>query len=141
MRKTLTLFLLGLLLAACSREPGTDSQLYDRYRQRTDFTAAWVEGFRLNDTVKVDVLILVADDAEAWTRLKQELDIRTTEGVTSWLGEAGNPAKRTPWTGAPCLKVLVSHAQMTVCLYHLTGKADYDALLEYQMDKITEKRD
>jgi len=125
-----------LLLAACSHEPGTDSQLYDRYRQRADLTAAWVEGFRLNDTVKVDVLILVADDAAAWDTLRQEFNIRTTEGLTSWIGDAGNPVHRIQWTDGPCCKAIAAHATRTLCLYSLRDRTEYDALLEYQIGRL-----
>lgn len=111
--------------------------LYGRYAQRADLTVAQVEGFRLNDTVKVDVLILVADDAAAWERLCKEFDIRTTQGITSWIGEAENPAQRTRWTGVPCHKVIASHARRTLCIYRLRSRTDYDALLEYQINALT----
>lgn len=138
MKRTLPIILLPLmmLVAACSPEPGTDSQLYDRYRQRADLTVAQVEGFRLNDSVKVDVLILVADDAAAWDSLRQEFNIRTTEGVTSWLGTAGDPVHRIQWTDGPCCKAIASHASRTLCLYSLRDRTDYDSLLEYQIDGL-----
>ena len=110
--------------------------LYGRYAPREDLTVAQVEGFRLNDTVKVDVLILVADDAAAWDRLREEFGIRTTGGVTSWLGEADNPSRRTCWTGRPCCKVIASHARRTLCIYRLRNHTEYDALLDYQLEKL-----
>lgn len=111
-------------------------RLYERYASRKDLTVAQVEGFRLNDTVKVDVLILVADDAAAWDRLREEFGIRTTEGVTSWLGVADTPSRRTRWTGRPCCKVIASHARRTLCIYRLRNHTEYDALLDYQLEKL-----
>ena len=51
--------------------------LYDLYDSRTDLTVAKVEGFKLNDSVKVDVVIVVADNANAWNQLCKEFDIRS----------------------------------------------------------------
>jgi len=54
------LFILMTLTAAAQ------NKLYDRYASRQDLTVARVDGFRLNDSTKVDVVMLVADDATSW---------------------------------------------------------------------------
>ena len=69
---------------ACSREI-EEAPLYQKYAERQDLTVAQVSGFYLNDTVKVDVVILVADDTATWNRLKEEFDIRADAGITSWM--------------------------------------------------------
>ena len=112
------------------------SSLYHRYSNRSNLTVAQVVGFRLNDTVSVDVLILVADNDKAWKQLKEEFDIRTDKGSTSWLGEPAMPARRTKWTGKACCKVIASHEKRTLCLYTINNQRDYDALLEYQFSKV-----
>ena len=91
--KRLLIILLPLVLFACSREKDK-IPLYSLYSVRTDLTVAQVEGFQLNDSVKVDVVILVADDSAAWQGLKEEFDILTSEGVTSWRGDLDNPRQR-----------------------------------------------
>lgn len=112
--------------------------LYRQYAKRIDLTVAQVIGFRLNDSVSIDVLIIEADDGKAWMQLKKEYDIRSDEGTTSWLGEPDNPARRTQWTGKPCCKIIASHEKKTLCIYSIAGKREYDALLEYQFSKMEE---
>lgn len=112
------------------------SNLYNHYAKRSDLTVAQVVGFRLNDSVGVDVLILVADNDKAWKQLKGEFDIRTSEGCTSWLGEPAAPAKRVRWTGRPCCKVIASHERRTLCLYTINNQREYDALLDFQFSKL-----
>lgn len=134
MKRLLLILVLLLPLAAAAQSP-----LYQRYAQRTDIAVAQVSGFRLNDTVKVDVVLLVAPDAQAWQQLKQELDIRTSSGVTSWLASSSNPATRARWNGSPVCKAIASHSRRTVALYLITSEQQYDALLDYQMTHTKNK--
>lgn len=134
MKRFLLILTLLLPLAASAQSP-----LYQRYAQRTDLAVAEVSGLRLNDTAKVDVVMLVANNDQAWQRLKQELDIRTSEGVTSWIASAQDPSRRTTWNGRPVCKIIASHARRTVALYLITSEAQYDALLDYQMTHAQNK--
>ena len=115
------------------------SELYKRYASRPDLTVAQVSGFKLNDSVRVDVVIVVADNGTAWLRLKQELDIRGEEGVNSWLGEIKQPAKRSRWNGRPMLRVVASHNRRAVGFYRLETEAQYDALIDYQLNTMKEQ--
>ena len=134
MKRILLILTLLLPLAAAAQSP-----LYQRYAQRTDLAVAEVSGLRLNDSVKVDVVMLVANDDQAWQRLKQELDIRTSAGVTSWVASVQDPSRRTSWNGRPVCKAIASHARRTVALYILTSEQQYDALLDYQMTHTQNK--
>lgn len=114
----------------------SQSDLYKRYASRQDLTVAQVSGFKLNDNVRVDVVLVVAKDESAWQQLKQELDIRGEEGVISWLGELTRPSKRTQWSGKPLFRVVASHARRTVGFYRLDSETQYDALLDYQLNNM-----
>lgn len=114
----------------------SQSELYKRYASRQDLTVAQVSGFKLNDTARVDVVLLVADNATAWESLKQELDIRGDSGTVSWLGDTRQPAKRAKWNGKPLLRVVASHSRKTVAFYRLENEGQYDALLDYQLKNI-----
>ncbi|MBR1784845.1 MAG: hypothetical protein IJ760_05350 [Bacteroidales bacterium] len=133
--KRFALILLALLPLVASAQ----SALYRHYAGRDNLTVAEVSGFRLNDSVKVDVLILVADDDKAWDKLCAEHNIRGREGVTSWLGDAAQPATRKRWDGKPCRKAVASHERRTLCFYMLTDRRQYDALADFQMNKIDNK--
>lgn len=135
MRRLLLVLTLLLPLAAAAQ-----SSVYRHYAQRTDLTAVELQGFRLADTVRLDVVILEADDAKAWRRLCRQLNIRTTEGTVSWLAPVDKPSRRQRWNGGPCLKAIASHERRTVCFYLLRSEADYDALADYQMHLVDGKQ-
>ncbi|MBP5546864.1 MAG: hypothetical protein J6X59_06280 [Bacteroidales bacterium] len=64
MKRLLFILLLPLAFLSCSREV-EEMSLYRQYAARQDLTVAQVKGFQLCDTVKTDVVILVADDSVA----------------------------------------------------------------------------
>ena len=137
--KRLLLILLSLLLSACSHE-ADELPLYQRYAPRTDLTVAQVKGFQIGDTLKTDVVLLVADDSAAWVELKAELDIRTSEGVTSWMGDIDEPARRVKRAVRPAWRAMAVHADRTVAFYRVDTEAQRQALLDYQMKTIENKQ-
>ena len=116
-------------------------ELYKRYAARQDLTVAQVSGFKLNDSVRVDVVLVVADDEMAWQHIKEELGIHSIEGVTSWLGTVDQPARRTKWDGHPVLRVVASHSRRTVGFYRIDNERQYDALLDYQLEKMKNEKE
>lgn len=124
------------LLAAACHHGQEKTSLYSHYAVRQDLTAAQVNGFRLCDTVTTDVVILVADDSAAWQGLKEELDIRTSEGVTSWMGDIDQPQQRVKGGRLPAWRAMAVHNERTVAFYRIDNEVQYRALLDYQMNKM-----
>ena len=138
MRRLTFILLLPLLaLVGCTHKP-EEMPLYKQYASRTDLTVAQVNGFRINDTVSVDVVILVADDSTAWQGLKEELDIRTDAGITSWIGDIEQPAQRVKGGQRPAWRAMAVHDEHTVAFYHVEDEVQYAALLDYQLEKMKE---
>lgn len=135
MKRPLCILLPLIILSACSREVEV-LPLYQQYASRTDLTVAQVKGFQLCDTVKVDVIILVADDSVAWSNLKQEFDIRTSEGVTSWMGDIEQPRKRVKRSVRPVWRSMASHADRTIAFYRINTESQRQALIDYQLDEL-----
>lgn len=133
--KRLLYILLMILLASCSREE-VETPLYQQYAARKDLTVAQVTGFQLCDTVKIDVVILVADDTAAWHGLKEEFDIRTSEGVTSWMGDIDEPQRRVKRDIRPAWRAMAVHSDRTIAFYRLDNEAQYDALLDFQLEEV-----
>lgn len=132
----LQLAVLILLLAACTRD-AEETPLYQKYVMRTDLAVAQVSGFQLNDTVKTDVVILVADDIAAWQRLKREFDIRTDEGVTSWMGNIDHPQQRVRRTERPAWRTMAVHEERTIAFYRVETEEQRQALIDYQLNEIS----
>ncbi len=135
MKRLLFILLLSLAFLSCSREV-EEVPLYRQYAARQDLTVAQVKGFQLCDTVKVDVVILVADDSTAWAGLKEEFDIRTSEGVTSWMGDIDKPAKRVKRNVRPAWRAMAVHADRTIAFYCIENEVQYEALMDYQLNKL-----
>ena len=136
MKRLLIILIVPLMLmVACSPEPDEGS-LYHRYSDRKGLTVAEVDGFSLNDSVMVDVVILQAEDDEEWQRLCDEFDIRGEEGTLSWLGETDNPSIRTEWDNGTVMRVIASHSRRTIGLYRIDNEVQYDALIDYQLNKV-----
>ena len=135
MKRLLFILLLPLAFLSCSREV-EEMSLYRQYAARPDLTVAQVKGFQLCDTVKTDVVILVADDSAAWADLKEEFDIRTSEGVTSWMGNIDEPARRVKRSVRPAWRAMAVHDERTIAFYRIEDSVQYQALLDYQLDKL-----
>lgn len=112
------------------------SSLYKNYASRKNLTVAQVSGFKLNESERVDVVIVVADDDAAWRQLAQELNVRGEEGAVSWLGDIKEPARRVKWKKTPVLRVVASPARRTIAFYRINTEAQYDALLDYQLNNM-----
>ena len=138
MKRLLFILLLSLAFLSCSREV-EEVPLYRQYAARQDLTVAQVKGFQLCDTVKVDVVILVADDSAAWQSLKTEFDIRTSEGVTSWMGDIDKPVKRVKRNVRPAWRAMAVHNDRTIAFYRIDDSVQYQALLDYQLDELVNR--
>lgn len=127
-----------LALQGCAVDSRNDmqSELYKRYASRDGLTVSQVRGMRINDSVKIDVLILVADDAKVWQDCTVEFDIRNSEGVASWIGAPAHPERRVAWDGNPCCKVIASPAKQTISIYTLQNDVEYQSLLDYQLNLL-----
>lgn len=128
-----------LLTFACSSEV-EETPLYQKYAVRTNLTVAQVTGFHLNDSVKTDVVILVADDSAAWLQMKEEFDIRTLEGITTWMGNTDHPEQRVKRSERPAWRAMAVHDERTIAFYSIEDDIQYKALLDYQMNELTTKK-
>lgn len=127
-----------VLMVGCRGEAEStqESALYKRYASRSDVAVAQVCDFKLCDTVAVDVVLLQADNDEAWQCMVEEFGIRDTEGITSWLGDTENPATRVKWEGQPVVRVAASIEKHSIGLYRIDNETQYDALLDYQLNNL-----
>lgn len=127
-----------LLVVGCSGEDDSsrESVLYKRYASRPDMTVAQVCDFKLCDTVAVEVVLLQADNDQAWQRLVDEFAICDTQGVTSWLGDIEHPTLRVKWEGQPVVRVAASIGKHSIGLYRIDNETQYDAMLDYQLNNL-----
>lgn len=135
MKRLIIILMMLLPIAAMAQ-----NDLYKRYASRQELNVAQVSGFKLSESQRVDVVLVVADDEAAWQKLTKELNIKGEDGVVSWLGDPKNPAQRVKWTGAPVLRVVASHSRRTLAFYRVNTEAQYDALLDYQLNNMKQAK-
>lgn len=123
----------GVLFSLCRHYSRRGLEVDDLLQE---VTVAQVSGFKLNESERVDVVLIVANDAAAWQQITKEFNIKGEDGVVSWLGDTNYPSKRVKWTGTPVLRVVASHTRRTIALYLITTEAQYDALLDYQLNNM-----
>jgi len=131
MKRLIIILMMLLPIAAMAQ-----NDLYKRYASRQELNVAQVSGFKLSESQRVDVVLVVADNEAAWQKLTKELNIKGDDGVVSWLGDPKNPAQRVKWTGTTVLRVVASHARRTVAFYRINTEAQFDALLDYQLNNM-----
>ena len=78
----------------------------------------------------------MADDSAAWAELKTEFDIRTSEGVTSWMGNIEQPAQRVKRSMRPAWRAMAVHDERTIAFYRIDTEKQREALLDYQMNNL-----
>lgn len=129
----LCLLVCGCLSCGSDREECAADLLYRQFASREGMLVAQLEGMQLNDSVKVDVVILEADDEAHWQELCREFDIRNQSGVVSWVAEPAAPQKSIRYEGGACCKVIASPARRTICFYQLPDSIHYESLMDYRM--------
>ncbi len=138
-RLTIIILMLTALTVAVgcgSGQSGQPCEIYKKYASQPGLTVAEVRDFALCDSVRVNVVLVEADDNEAWQQLTQSLDIRIDEGSTSWLADPADPAVRTAWTGSPALRIVASHSRHAIGFYSIENDVQYDALIDYQLREL-----
>ena len=77
-----------IVTAACSR-PNPHRAIYERYAETDNLTVAFVGGYRVNDSLRVDVTFLQATDTAGWSLLKKDFAIPTFPPEIERLMEEG----------------------------------------------------
>lgn len=68
------------------------------------------------------------------------MDIRATEGVTSWMGAINEPACRVKRDLRPAWRAMAIHDERTVAFYRVENEVQYIALLDYQLEKMKDNK-
>lgn len=123
------------MLAGCGTKAPESAAalLYERYASRSELMVARIDGMQLNDSVKVDVVILEADSDADWQQLCREFDVRSQSGMVTWIGDPTAPQTSIPYEGGACCKVIASPARRTIGLYLLEDEVQYESLMDYRM--------
>ena len=75
----LLLLAAAVLMRVCPRKPSPEGlgRIYLLYADSKHIDASLIKSYRINDTLKMDVVILEGIDTTGWAQLKKEFDIKT----------------------------------------------------------------
>ena len=117
------------------------SELYQRYADTEGIDASFIQGYRLNDSVRVDVTLLQATDSAAWMQLITDYGIDTPPKELEKLYREKNiqelkyiPQKdpKLPMdTNLSANNVLcISWGTQTLCLFHTDEERQVNAIIK-----------
>ena len=128
--------------------PERASELYRQYASNPHLTVSYIEDFRVNDTVTVDVTLLEAKDDEGWEELREKINIKPIpQEVYEILGEE---AEEDVWVWlAPKNKyhlpmddillnndvLSVSHKKKQLCIFETVSEKQIDAISKHQFEE------
>lgn len=124
------------------------SEFYTRYADIEGIDAAFVKGYRVNDTTFVDVTMLEVSDSTVWEQVCEDLHLLTTAQIpeefrhlyfTKNNFESYIEQDTVVENGKPChvqTVFIYTRYDRTICIFHSVTDAEYDAIMEKKMDEI-----
>lgn len=123
--------------------PERASELYRQYASNPHLNVSYIEDFRVNDTVTVDVTLLEAKDDEGWEELRERFDISDLSDIPEEVRHLF--AEKTKAIGFSHYEeddegeivniVVYSRIEKSVYLFHTKKDAEIKAIFT---EKITE---
>ncbi len=111
------------------------SEVYNRYKDRSDLRVAFVKDYRIDDSTTVDVTTLTAKDSASWEALlremnKSEVAIKlmrkaTAEGrytVTGYYCEMEHPEFKTAYKEGESWYVIMNPTEKTQYIFQLSNE-------------------
>ena len=124
------------------------SLLYTKASKVEGLRASFVEGYRVNDTLSLDVTLLETQDSVAWKWVCDELNIMTLDDIPPELRAgffkpqlAANYNGQTD-TASEMYKdikdvCVFTRYDMTACVFHLCNDSRRKAIVSKKVDEIT----
>ena len=125
------------------------SDIYKRYENREGLDVSYVERYKVNDTVFVDVTLIEVKDTSVWNSVCEDFHISSLSKIPEEIRElyfsdhtfAYKIDKDSAFTkeSGPYIKRLIvySRKNMTVCVFHSLNDKQYDAILDKELENIT----
>lgn len=157
MKRTVVVLLLSLLAVAGvaawrwwprTTPPERVSDLYRRYEPNPHLSVAFIEGFKVNDTLAVDVTTVTALDDEGWDTLRADFRIRQLPEHTQNKIDSGqdivsvrivlksNPAFPMDTVDMENNVVVgISRLNRVVSIFNTDTEKQIDAILHYNYEK------
>ena len=132
--------------------PSECSEMYKRYAADEDIEATFVKGYKINDTVTLDVTLLEARDSVGWMRLIADFIIDSVDPevqqkidngkdlISTKLVNKNDYRQPIDKTTTDLEVMAVSHLRKTVSIFHTRNKEERHAVLFYNYDKSVNQK-
>lgn len=123
------------------------SEVYLHYRDLDNLRASFVKGYRINDTLSLNVTLLEAKDDSAWLMIKNDFDVPIISEEYRDFFDNSNPFSiwfapknnyKLPMD--PVMEnndvVVVSYNAKTISIFHVTSKKQYVAIFKKKMKEL-----
>ena len=128
------------------------SKLYQKYATHSNLEVAYLDGFQLNEAVKINVTIIIAKNNFAWRWLLRDISLTPTDSSVKDKIEEGVSVNkmiirkedkiRLPATeniSENCF-VSVSYSDRMVVIYHLDSEKQFHSIVQYLLNKIDNEK-
>ena len=154
------LLLTPLLLAAvalvvyrCHTVPLSQcSEVYRQYHDMPGIQASFVKDKQINDTLRLDITLLEAEDSAGWELLKNDFSVKEIPPELAQLLTVDNAdvtlklfPKNKPGEPMDTLFVnndaaAISRGDQTIIIFHLGTEDQYDALVDNKTKELSTKK-
>ena len=121
------------------------SPLYRQYVHVEGVKASYIKGYRVNDTLALDVTLLSATDTIGWEMLVEDFELPAQSdslrnnpsyvSVLFWKNKKGQSRKERDTTDLNNDFLAASRAQRTICIFHVTDSNQWRFCLDNQIKK------
>lgn len=113
------------------------SEIYQKYVNEENVRVSFIKGFRVNDSVFVDVTLLEATDSAGWSILKKDFEVPALPLELQQLIDNGEdliftksiPKSEIDALGVPNDLLAISHLTYTLTVFHIGNATEKHAIM------------
>ena len=129
------------------------SEVYNRYKDRSDLRVAFVKDYRIDDSATVDVTTLTAKDSASWENLLREMNYpemlikimnenlrNGNRGVGNYYCKKGLPETRTKIDVPNSQLVIVSPFEKCFYIFDVISKEQAHLIMDFEREDIIHQK-
>lgn len=126
------------------------SKLYQKYSDKPNLESAFIKDFRIDDTIFVDVTLIIATDSTSWNSLKSDLNIpdldpevqkQISDDVIFTRQVNKHDNSQTIEGNSPDAELMaISYSSKTLCVLHVKNEKERHAIFYHNFDKSTQQK-
>lgn len=126
------------------------SKLYQKYADKPGLEASFIKDYRIDDTIFVDVTLIVATDSASWNSLRFDLNIpelnpeiqkNISDNVVFSKQVNKHDNSQTIEGDSPDAELMAfSYSKQTICVIHVENETEAHEILYHNFDKSIQQK-